>query len=147
MKKPIMKKEDLDKEYMIVNDDQTCHVPLLEATKILNLKPGTLPTIKMKAADLRKTIQFVENERAIDLDEYQNHIFLIREKLITQDYSKVKDKLEAQFKLGSSQKKDPEVGRFVNNCVFLEVDKIGAKLKWVPMILGEAKTIEGSTLH
>ena len=142
-----MKKEDLDKEYMIVNDDQTCHVPLLEATKILNLKPGTLPTIKMKTADLRKTIQFVENERAIDLDEYQNHIFLIREKLITQDYSKVKDKLEAQFKLGSSQKKDPEVGRFVNNCVFLEVDKIGAKLRWVPMILGEAKTIEGSTLH
>ena len=142
-----MKKEDLDKEYMIVNDDQTCHVPLLEATKILNLKPGTLPTIKMKTADLRKTIQFVENERAIDLDEYQNHIFLIREKLITQDYSKVKDKLEAQFKLGSSQKKDPEVGRFVNNCVFLEVDKIGAKLKWFPMILGEAKTIEGSTLH
>ena len=98
MKKPFMKKEDLDDEYIKVSANETCHIPLTEATKLLNLKPGDLPTIKMFAKDLTKTIEFIENERATDLLEYQNHIFLIRERLIPQDYLKVKDKLKSQYK-------------------------------------------------
>jgi len=48
----------------------------------------------MSAEDLTKVIEFLENERATDLLEYQNHIFLIRERLIPQDYLKVKNKLK-----------------------------------------------------
>ena len=60
----------------------------------------------MSAEDLTKVIEFLENERATDLLEYQNHIFLIRERLIPQDYLKVKNKLKPQFKPWSSQKKE-----------------------------------------
>ena len=147
MKKPFMKKEDLDDEYIKVSANETCHIPLTEATKLLNLKSGDLPTIKMFAKDLTKTIEFIENERATDLLEYQNHIFLIRERLIPQDYLKVKDKLRSQFKPWSSQEKDPEVQLFTTNCIFLELDHMGTKLKWAPMITGEGEIIGGQTLH
>ena len=147
MKKPFMKKEDLDDEYIKVSANETCHIPLKQATKLLNLKPGDLPTIKMFAKDLTKTIEFIENERATDLLEYQNHIFLIRERLIPQDYLKVKDKLKSQFKPSSPKSKDQDVSLFTNNCIFLELDHMGTKLKWAPMVLGEGEIIGGQTLH
>ena len=38
MKKPIMKKEDLEKEYFDVAVDAICHVPLRQAAKVLGIK-------------------------------------------------------------------------------------------------------------
>ncbi len=143
-----MKKEDLDKEYIKVPGDKTCSIPLIQATELLKLKRGTLPIIKIYAKDLMRMIKFLENERATDLEEYQNHIFLIKERLIPQDYLKVKNKLKRQFKSSSAKKKNPEVALFINNCIFLELDHMGKKLNWMPMIYGEGEAIvKGATVH
>ena len=142
-----MKKTDLDKSYIEVSEDKTCHVPLIQATKLLKLKPGTLPTIKIMAIDLAKIVNFLENEKATDLEEYQNHIFLIKERLIPQDYPKVKDKLKAQFKPSYSKSKDPDVSLFTNNCIYLELEHMSVRIKGMPMILAEGETREGPTLH
>jgi len=142
-----MKKEDLGKEYIEVSDNQTCSVPLVQATKLLNLKSGALPIIKISAKDLKKMITFLQNERAADLEEYQNHIFLIRERLIPQDYLKVRDKLKSQFEPSSPKSKDQDVRLFIHNCMCLELDHMSTKLKWAPMVLGERETIGGETLH
>ena len=145
MKKPIMKKEDLDKSYIKVSANKTCHIPLIQATKLLKLKFGTLPVIKVLAKDLMKMIKFMEDEKLAGLEEYQNHIFLIRERLIPQDYLKVKDKLKSQFTPSSPKSKDLDVSLFTNNCMFLEVDYMGEKLG--PMIQGKGEIREGATLH
>ena len=147
MKKPIMKKEDLDKEYIKVSGDKTCHIPLIQATKLLKLKFGTLPTIKTPAKDLAKMVNFLENEKATDLEEYQNHIFLIRKRLIPQDYPKVKDRLKSQFNPSSPKIKDPDVGMFVNNSIFLELDHMSVRIKGMSMILGKREVREGATVH
>ena len=152
MKKPIMKKEDLDKEFIEVSGDKTCHIPLLQATKLLGLKYKALPTIKIRAKDLAKMVCFLENEKDKDLEEYQNHIFLIKEKLIPQDYPKVKDKLKEQFKPSSSKSKDKDVSLFTNNCIFLELDYWAIKMKaslgkTMPMILSDGETQQELTLH
>ena len=152
MKKPIMKKEDLDKSFIKVLGDKTCHSPLLQATKLLGLKYKALPTIKIMAKDLAKMVSFLENEKANDLEEYQNHIFLIKEKLIPQEYPKVKDKLKEQFKPSSPKSKDKDVSLFTNNCIFLELDYWAVKMKeslggkTMPMILSEEIKQE-LTLH
>jgi len=54
MKKPFMKKEDLEKEYFDVSMpvDAMCHVPLRQAAKVLGIKNEDLPVIKTEAGAL-----------------------------------------------------------------------------------------------
>ena len=141
------KSSGLDKEYIEVLGDKTCRIPLIQATELLKLKPGTLPTVKMMAKDLMKIVEFFENEKTTALEVYQNQIFLIRERLIPQEYLKVKDKLKPQFKPSSFISKDPDVNSFTYNCIILELDHMPVRIKGMPIFLGEEKKREELILH
>tara|TARA_Y100000294_G_scaffold135448_1_gene128165 strand:+ start:81 stop:512 length:432 start_codon:yes stop_codon:yes gene_type:complete len=127
MKKPAMKKEDLDKEYFDVSADKTCHVPLIQATKLLRLKKGDLPVIRIPAYNLADSFRWLENEKEKGLFVYNYHIANTKDHLI-EVYPEIKVKLHKEFKPNHSgynpSHKSKEVRAFVDSAIFLELNKM-----------------------
>jgi len=125
MKKPFMKKEDLDKEYINVPGDKTCHVPLIQATKVLGIKKEDLPVIRTPASNLAESFKWLENEKTKGLFIYNRHIEHTKDQLI-ETYSEIKVKLHKEFKPKHSgynpSDKSEEVCRFIDNAIILELD-------------------------
>lgn len=148
MKKPIMKKEDLDKEYIKVPFDKTCHVPLIQAAKVLGIKTEDLPTIRTPAFDLENTFRWLENEKTKGLFIYNHHIEHTKDHLI-ETYPEIKVKLHKQFKpqhLGyNPSHKSEEVRDFIDSALILELnhmlDRRGDRPPYLDAFLSEERTL------
>jgi len=149
MKKPFMKKEDLEKEYINVPADKTCHVPLIQATKLLGIKKEDLPTIRTPASDLHETFEWLMAEKEKGLFIYNRHIEHTKDRLI-ETYPEIKVKLHKQFKPKHSaynpSDKSEEVCRFIDNAIILELDHMIDGLDDRPPFL-DAFLSEERTLH
>ena len=149
MKKPIMKKEDLEKEYIEVPLDKTCHVPLIQAIKILGIKKEDLPVIRTPSSGLAETFKWLEFEKQKGLFMYNHHIESTKEHLI-EDYPELKEKLHKEFKPKHSgynpSHKSEKVCDFINSALILELNHMMDRLGDRPPFL-DAFLSEGRTLH
>ena len=95
MKKPFMKKEDLEKEYFDVSMpvDAICHVPLRQAAKVLGIKNKDLPVIKTEAGALACNYKWLENEKEKGSIFYKHQIENTKDHLI-ETYPELKEKLK-----------------------------------------------------
>jgi len=138
MKKPFMKKEDLDKEYIKVPFDKTCHVPLIQTAKVLGIKTEDLPTIRTPAFDLEDTFMWLESEKEKGLFIYNHHIEHTKDHLI-ETYPEIKVKLHKQFKPKHSgfnpTYKCEEVFAFIDSAIILELNHMMDRLGGRPAIL------------
>ena len=149
MKKPFMKKEDLDKEYINVPFDKTCHVPLIQATKLLGIKKEDLPVIRTPASDLHETFEWLMAEKEKGLFIYNHHIENTKDQL-KETYPEIKVKLHKDFKPKrpgyNPTAKSKEVCRFIDNAIILELDHMIDRLGDRPPVL-DAFLSEERTLH
>ena len=137
MKKPIMKKEDLDKEYFSVSYDKTCHVPLIQAIKVLGLKKEDLPVIRTSAGSLAKTFKWLEEEKRKGLSIYNHQIENTKDHLID-IYPGIKRKLHKEFKPKHNRfnpsYKSEEVCGFIDSALILELNERMKRLEGKPAI-------------
>lgn len=125
MKKPIMKKEDLDKEYLEVSPDEICSVPLIQTIELLGLRKYELPVIRTPAIGIYETYLWLENEKQKGLFGYNYHIENTKDHL-KKDYPEIKIKLNKEFKPKrpgyNPSHKSEEVCQFINSALILEVN-------------------------
>ena len=125
MKKPIMKKADLDKEYFKVSSDKICSVPLVQTIELLGLGKNDLPVIKTPASGLYETYKWLEDEKQKGLFVYKHHIENTKDHL-KEDYPEIKTKLHKEFKPKRSgynpSHKSEEVSQFINSALILEIN-------------------------
>jgi len=125
MKKPIMKKADLDKEYFKVSSDKICSVPLVQTIELLGLEKHDLPVIRTSAIGLYETYLWLEDEKQKGLFGYNHHIENTKDHL-KEDYPEIKTKLHKEFKPKRSgynpSHKSEEVSQFINSALILEIN-------------------------
>ena len=138
MKKPFMKKEDLDKEYINVPADKTCRVPLIQAIKVLGINKEDLPVIRTPASNLAETFKWLENEKTKGLFIYNRNIEHTKDHLI-ETYPEIKVKLHKEFKPKHSgfnpTYKCEEVFAFIDSAIILELNHMMDRLGGRPAIL------------
>ena len=119
MKKPFMKKEDLEKEYFDVSMpvDAICHVPLRQAAKVLGIKNKDLPVIKTEAGALACNYKWLENEKEKGSIFYKHQIENTEDHLI-ETYPELKEKLKKAKLVG----KTGEICRFIDSAIILELN-------------------------
>ena len=119
MKKPFMKKEDLEKEYFDVSMpvDAICHVPLRQAAKVLGIKNKDLPVIKTEAGALACNYKWLENEKEKGSIFYKHQIANTKDYLI-ETYPELKEKLKKAKLVG----KTGEICRFIDSAIILELN-------------------------
>lgn len=119
MKKPFMKKEDLEKEYFDVSMpvDAICHVPLRQAAKVLGIKNKDLPVIKTEAGALACNYKWLENEKEKGSIFYKHQIENTKDYLI-ETYPELKEKLKKAKLVG----KTGEICRFIDSAIILELN-------------------------
>ncbi len=119
MKKPFMKKEDLEKEYFDVSMpvDAICHVPLRQAAKVLGIKNEDLPVIKTEAGALACNYKWLENEKEKGSIFYKHQIENTKDYLI-ETYPELKEKLKKAKLVG----KTGEICRFIDSAIILELN-------------------------
>ena len=119
MKKPFMKKEDLEKEYFDVSMpvDAICHVPLRQAAKVLGIKNKDLPVIKTEAGALACNYKWLENEKEKGSIFYKHQIENTKDHLI-ETYPELKEKLKKAKLVG----KTGEICRFIDSAIILELN-------------------------
>lgn len=119
MKKPFMKKEDLEKEYFDVSMpvDAMCHVPLRQAAKVLGIKNEDLPVIKTEAGALACNYKWLENEKEKGSIFYKHQIENTKDYLI-ETYPELKEKLKKAKLVG----KTGEICRFIDSAIILELN-------------------------
>ena len=121
MKKPFMKKEDLEKEYFDVSMpvDAICHVPLRQAAKVLGIKNKDLPVIRTEAGALACNYKWLENEKEKGSIFYKHKIENTEDHLI-ETYPELKEKLKKAKLVG----KTGEICRFIDSAIILELNHI-----------------------
>ena len=91
-----MRKEELEdkllNEYVEVDSYEPCSVPLKQATKILGIKRGDLPTIRMPVVNLIDCFKWLEKEKTKGQLIYNTHIENTKQCLIEQ-YPEIKVKM------------------------------------------------------
>ena len=119
MKKPFMKKEDLEKEYFDVSMpvDAMCHVPLRQAAKVLGIKNKDLPVIRTEAGALACNYKWLENEKEKGSIFYKHQIENTKDHLI-ETYPELKEKLKKAKLVG----KTGEICRFIDSAIILELN-------------------------
>ena len=119
MKKPFMKKEDLEKEYFDVSMpvDAMCHVPLRQAAKVLGIKNKDLPVIRTEAGALACNYKWLENEKEKGSIFYKHQIENTKDYLI-ETYPELKEKLKKAKLVG----KTGEICRFIDSAIILELN-------------------------
>lgn len=119
MKKPFMKKEDLEKEYFDVSMpvDAICHVPLRQAAKVLGIKNKDLPVIRTEAGALACNYKWLENEKEKGSIFYKHQIENTEDHLI-ETYPELKEKLKKAKLVG----KTGEICRFIDSAIILELN-------------------------
>ena len=119
MKKPFMKKEDLEKEYFDVSMpvDAMCHVPLRQAAKVLGIKNEDLPVIKTEAGALACNYKWLENEKEKGSIFYKHQIENTKDYLI-ETYPELKEKLKKAKLVGKTGK----ICRFIDSAIILELN-------------------------
>ena len=119
MKKPFMKKEDLEKEYFDVSMpvDAICHVPLRQAAKVLGIKNKDLPVIRTEAGALACNYKWLENEKEKGSIIYKHQIENTEDHLI-ETYPELKEKLKKAKLVG----KTGEICRFIDSAIILELN-------------------------
>jgi hypothetical protein len=119
MKKPFMKKEDLEKEYFDVSMpvDAICHVPLRQAAKVLGIKNKDLPVIRTEAGALACNYKWLENEKEKGSIFYKHQIENTKDHLI-ETYPELKEKLKKAKLVG----KTGEICRFIDSAIILELN-------------------------
>jgi hypothetical protein len=130
---------DPDDEYIQVPFDKTCHVPLIQAAKVLGLKKGDLPVIRTPVADLEGSFRWLENEKEKGYFVYNHHIASTKDFLI-EAYPEIKEKLRKQFRPKKSDHKSKEVCDFVDSALILELHHMLDRL-------GDRPTFLNRTLH
>ena len=148
MKKPFMKKEDLDKEYINVPGDKTCHIPLTQTIKVLGLKKEDLPVIKISVSNLVETFKWLGNEKTKGLFIYNRHIEHTKDRLI-ETYPEIKVKLHKEFKPKHSgynpTHKSETVCDFIDSALILELnhmlDRLGDRPPYLDEFLSEERTL------
>ena len=142
-----MRKEELEdkllNEYVEVDSYEPCSVPLKQATKILGIKRGDLPTIRMPVVNLIDCFKWLEKEKTKGQLIYNTHIENTKQCLIEQ-YPEIKVKLHEDFKPKHSgynpTHKSEEVRQFVDNAIILELNHTMIRL-------GSKSAFEERTLH
>ena len=124
-------------EYEKISADKTCHVPLIQTIKLLDLEKSDLPIIKVPADNLADTFQWLESEKAKGLYVYNYHIENTKDDLI-KSYPEIKDKLHKEFKNNKENysHKCNEVCSFIDSALILELNIMMDKLGGKPAFLG-----------
>ena len=119
MKKPFMKKEDLEKENFDVSMpvDAMCHVPLRQAAKVLGIKNKDLPVIRTEAGALAGNYKWLEIEKEKGSIFYKHQIENTKDYLI-ETYPELKEKLKKAKLVGKTGK----ICRFIDSAIILELN-------------------------
>ena len=130
--------DQVEDEYINVPVDKTCHVPLIQATKVLGLKKGDLPVIRTPAANLSDSFLWLENEKETGLFVSNHHMASTKDYLI-ETYPKIKVKLHKEFKPKHSgynpSHRCAEVCSFVDSALILELNHMMERLGDRPAFL------------
>ena len=130
-------------EYEKISADKTCHVPLIQTIKLLDLEKSDLPVIRVPADNLADTFQWLESEKAKGLYVYNYHIEKTKDDLI-KSYPEIKDKLWENLKLQHSKFSYPSdnpnhkctaVCEFIDSALILELDIMMNKLNGKPAFI------------
>ncbi len=133
--------EIMNDEYIKVESDTPCEVPLIQAAKVIGIEKDELPIIKTDAAYLEYNFQWLKKEREKGLLIYGVRINDTKDHLI-KVYPKIKTKLKKQFSKEMNKAfKHHGVTGFVNSAVLLELDHMFNRLGERPPFLSEGRTL------